>query len=441
MIDTRIKGKKVLILGLGRANLSVARYLLAKGAELYLYEENFDKLSPAARRLVNSANIKNYQADKYHHVITSPGFPINKPIIHEIQSNNNVVIDEIEFTYEQLGRPAVIAVTGTNGKSTTVAIIDSILTKNNVDHFTGGNIAPGKPFSEALFMPHSKFYILEISSFQLMRIINFKPYIGLITNITLDHLNWHRDFNEYLQAKLRIFKNQDKNDYAVLNANDPELKKISGNLSAKTILFGYEAWGGSWLNGYFHFGDQKLFSKDQVKIVGRHNQLNIMAAIAVAKILELEDKKIEDAIANFGTLPHRLEEVAEKKGVRFINNSMCTNEVAAIESFKALSDPKIVIVGGKEKGDTGINYLELLVHEAKFCVVLGDNSMFIDSFFRKHHYTNYKLANDMREAVIIAQKTAQPGDIVLLNPGYASFDFYMNFEDRGEAFRKAVHET
>src|SRR4030042_406993 len=233
-----MKFDKILLLGLGRANLPVAKYLIEKSTELYLFEENIDKLAPAAAQLIHSAGIKAYEARKYDLVITSPGFPVDKPIMNEVLAHKKTVVDEIEFTFDQLKRPSVIAVTGTNGKSTTVALINDILTANNIDHFIGGNIAPGRPFSEALFLPHCDHYVLEVSSFQLMRIINFKPYIGLITNITIDHLNWHHDFTEYRQAKLRIFKNQDQNDYAVLNKADPELKKLSGNLRAKTILFG-----------------------------------------------------------------------------------------------------------------------------------------------------------------------------------------------------------
>lgn len=441
MIGKSLKSNHALLLGLGRANLPVGRYLSERGAKIYLYEDNVDKLSTEASGFVNSTNVRPYETRKYDLVIASPGFPIDRPIIKEITALGNRIVDEVEFTFEQLSQPSLIAVTGTNGKSTTVGLISAILNANDISHFMGGNIAPGKPFSEALFLPRYNFYVLEISSFQLMRIVNFRPHIGVITNITSDHMNWHSDFNEYRNAKLRLFKNQDKDDYAVISSADPELRKCANNIRSRTVLFGHDAHDGSWLNGDFHFVRQRLFSKNKIKLIGRHNQLNIMAAIAVAKILDLEDSRIENAVVNFETLPHRLEEIATEKGVRFINNSMCTNEAAAIASFKAFPEPKIVIVGGKEKGDAGLRYLELLVREAKYCVILGDNAAFIEDVFRKHGYSRYKAAKTMKEAVIIAREAAVAGDIVILNPGYASFDFFANFEDRGEVFRRAVHES
>ncbi|KPJ72412.1 hypothetical protein AMJ52_06430 [candidate division TA06 bacterium DG_78] len=432
---------KILLLGLGRANIAVARYLLQRGDEVYVYEENVEMLAGAAQNLIQTGEVKMYQKDDYELVITSPGFPPNKDIIQKLKSKNISVIDEIEFTYTQLKNPRVIAVTGTNGKSTTVSIISHILNTAHVENFLGGNIAPGRPFSQVLFMENFRYYVLEISSFQLMRIERFHPMISVITNITTDHLNWHKDFDEYKTAKSRILLNQDENDFAVLNFDDILVRSFAECSRANVVFFGAAVEHGVRLNGDFYFEREKLFSVEGVPLVGRHNLMNIAAAIAVVKVLNIPNEIIEEGIRNFKSIPHRLEEIGTIDGVRYINNSMCTNESAAIASFVALEGAKIVIVGGKHKGNTGRRYLSLLAQEAKACIILGDNAQYIAQYFQSKNFHKFSIAESMDDAIRKARVFAEPNDIILLNPGFASFDYYRNFEERGEAFRHATYKN
>jgi len=433
--------KRVLLLGLGRANISVAEYLLKEGDELFLYEENLEVVSTDARRLLKTGKIKTHNEGDFDYdlVVTSPGFPPNKRIIKELTDRGLPVIDEIEFTYQHLNRPDVIAVTGTNGKSTTAALISNILASAGIKNFLGGNIAPGMPFSRALFLPRFEQYVLEISSFQLMRIRDFHAGIGVLTNISADHLNWHSSFEEYKQAKFRLFKTQRPDDYAVLNFDDQLIKESVTEIRSQIIFFGGDLKADVCFNGDFRYKGEKLFPVKISELPGRHNILNTLAAIAVAKIIGVDNESIRNGITSFKSLPHRLEELGVINGVRYINNSMCTNESAAIASFNAVKGDKIVIVGGRQKGNKGEKYLDLLVKKAKACIVLGENAFYITDYFKTKKFDRFAVAEDMDDAVEKARGFAANGDIILLNPGFASFGHFRNFEERGAAFKDAAY--
>jgi UDP-N-acetylmuramoylalanine--D-glutamate ligase len=431
---------RVLLLGLGRANLPVAEYLIKKGEQVFVYDENIQNLSQAALSMINNRQVHLYVDNSYDLVVTSPGFPPNRPVCKTLASKGVSVIDEIEFVYRQLDDPKIIAVTGTNGKSTTAALISNILSEAGVDNFLGGNIAPGRPFSRTLFLERFRCYVLEVSSFQLLRIERFHPHIAVLTNIGIDHLNWHRNVDEYKEAKLRIFVNQGNDDFAVLNYDDNWVRAVSERVRSHAVFFGFHTNKGVSIDGKFRYDESTLFSSDIIPLPGKHNLMNIAAAVAVCKIMKLDNADIERGVQSFKGLPHRLEDLGEIGGVRYVNNSMCTNATAAIASFEAVTGPKIVILGGKHKGDEGEGYFDVLIKNAKACVILGENASFIVHYFKKHGFERYAVAMNMDDAVHKARDFSVPGDIVILNPGFASFDFFGNFEERGEAFRYAVQQ-
>lgn len=431
---------KILLLGLGRANLSVAKYLVKKDEMVFVYDENIKNLSQEALAMINNRQILIHEDDAYDLVITSPGFPPNRPICRTLAAKGVTVIDEIEFVYRQLENPMIIAVTGTNGKSTTAALINSILSKAGIDNFLGGNLAPGRPFSRTLFLDRFQYYVLEVSSFQLLRIERFRPHIAVLTNIGIDHLNWHQDVHEYRQAKLRIFANQHAGDFAVLNYDDVWVRGIAKSVRSQPVFFGFHTEQGVSINGKFRYDNNELFTSNGLPLTGKHNLMNVAAAVAVSKIINLENRHIEEGVRAFRGLPHRLEDLGEIHGVRYINNSMCTNATAAIASFQALGGPRIVILGGKHKGDEGSRYFDLLIKEAKACIILGENARFIVDYFKEHDFQQYTVAKDMDDAVRKAREFSVQGDIIMLNPGFASFDLFGNFEERGEAFRNAVQQ-
>ncbi|MEO0161553.1 MAG: UDP-N-acetylmuramoyl-L-alanine--D-glutamate ligase [candidate division WOR-3 bacterium] len=429
---------KVLLLGLGRANLNVARYLLGRENEVFLYEENLNNLSAEARLLLTEGKIKEYQEIDYDLVVCSPGFPDAKPILQHLRQKGLRIIDETEFTFSNLKNPRVIAITGTNGKSTTAALISSILGAAGFKNFLGGNIAPGMPFSAALFAEPYDFYVIEMSSFQLLRINTFHPLIAMLTNIAVDHLNWHKDLNEYFMAKKRIFMNQDEHDYAVLNYDDEGVRSLANEIKARVVFFGTQCHDGAWVNGVIHFANEEIMTSEEIPLVGFHNRLNVLAAIATAKILEIPNEFIQKGIKQFKTLPHRLEDLGIINGIRYINNSMSTNEASAIASFRAIPGNKVVIVGGRSKGDPALNYLQILIAEAKGVVILGENAQDIARFFIQNGFLKYAIAQNMDEAIAWARKFAQPGDVIMLNPGFASFGHFRDFQERGEAFKNGI---
>jgi UDP-N-acetylmuramoylalanine--D-glutamate ligase len=432
---------KVLLLGLGRANIAVAEYLAARGDVVHLYEDNPDRLSARAREMIRMGQIQKFEDAVYDLAVTSPGFPIDKPVMHRLTAQGIPVIDEIEFTFRELKSPPVIAVTGTNGKSTTAGIIGTILETAGFNTFLGGNIAPGQPFSDALMQAPCEYYVLEVSSFQLMRIKTFRPRIAVVTNIAVDHLNWHRDLDEYRQAKARIFMNQDASDHAVLNGEDAGVRALAGITRSQVIFFGEAEKNGAWVNGSFNYKDEHIVQVEKNRLPGRHNMMNVLAAVAVAKILRIDNPLVGAGIGAFNPLPHRLEDVGTFGGIRYVNNSMCTNEQAAIASLQAVPGDKIVIAGGRIKGDAGDEYLDHLTRHAKACVILGANADYIADFFKKKDYTAFIIANNMEDAVRKAREFAHAGDIILLNPGYASFDYFADFLERGEAFKHAAQQN
>lgn len=431
---------KVLLLGLGRANLGVAEYLVNKCEDVFVYDENMSSLAAQAQKMIADGRVKKYCAQDYDLAITSPGFRPGKAIFTMLSNQGTPVIDEIEYVYTQLHDPRIIAVTGTNGKSTTAALISSVMNAAGISHFLGGNLAPGKPFSRALVQDAYDYYVLEVSSFQLMRIDKFHACIAVLTNIGVDHLNWHRDFAEYRNAKLRIFANQDRSDFAVLNFDDEWIRKLADTMEARAVFFGHQNAEGVSLNGQFRYDGVALFKNAGLPLPGAHNLMNMAAAIAVAKILQIDNADIERGIKEFKSLPHRMEDLGVHNGIRYINNSMCTNATAAIASFLATKGPRIVIFGGRHKGDEGQDYLDVLVESAKACVILGENANFIADYLTEQGYSPFAIAENMKEAVARARAFASPGDTIILNPGFSSFDYFGDFEERGEAFKDATRQ-
>ena len=431
---------KILLLGLGRANLPVARYLTKKNERVFFFDENMQKLSRSAKEMIGQGKVKMHADNGYDLVITSPGFPPNHPTCKALEAKGIPIIDEIDFVYRELDDPKIIAVTGTNGKSTTAALVSNILNETKIRNFLGGNIAPGNPFSQALFEDPYPYYVLEVSSFQLLRIERFHAHIAILTNLSIDHLNWHKDIDEYKAAKLRIFSNQKNNDFAVLNYDDDWVRSVASSLDSRTVFFGFHTKKGVSINSKFHYESGELFSTEKLPLAGGHNLMNIAAAIAVSKIINISNRDIERGIRTFKSLPHRLEDLGSFRGIAYVNNSMCTNATAAVASLRAIKGTKIVILGGKHKGDEGRDYFDVLIKEARACVLLGENAEFIADYFRKRGFNEYAIAENMGDAVNKARDFARSGDIIILNPGFASFDYFGNFEERGEAFKHVVQQ-
>ncbi len=436
--------KKILILGLGRATKNIVKFLLDKEIDLYAYEEKPPAMvDPEIRGLLLDKKIKPLaKINNLDLVITSPGFSEDKEIVRNIRKKKIPIIDEIEFTYRSIN-DKIIAVTGTNGKSTTTALIAHILNAAGEKCFLGGNLAPGKPFSCALLEPKYKYYVLEISSFQLERIDRFTPWIAVLTNITADHLDRHKTIDEYIDLKFRIFKNQQESNFAVLNYDDLITRSRSDAIRAQKVYFSKE----DIVDGIY-YQDGKIYNRgnfmidvQDLPLPGMHNVENVMAATSVAHIIGIDDRSIVPALMTFTGLPHRLEIVAKINNITFINNSMCTNPTAAVASFKAVKGEKVVILGGYEKNLESKSYLDLVIAQASGVVIIGANKEDLADYFKKHGFKDYTVVNDMYEAVTRALQIVPPGGTVLLNPGFASFGDFKDFEERGEVFKDAVRKA
>jgi UDP-N-acetylmuramoylalanine--D-glutamate ligase len=439
---TDILSKKLMIYGLGRAGMSLARFLVGKSATVYAYDDNPKAENRDVKELSKNRNftlIDDINQVKPDIIVCSPGIPSEAPLITALIKKGIPVIDEIEFTSYFIDKD-IIAITGTNGKSTTTALIGTILAADPKKVFYGGNLAPGLPFSSALLDQAKDYYVVEVSSFQLERCYDFSPRVALLLNITEDHFDRHRSKEEYVALKFRIFANQKQDDFAIVNFDDPVIMANLSRIRSKILFFSTEKMvdGAYYQNGMIYFKGEKICPISSIKILGKHNLKNVLAAICATKITGVKNQSIELALGQFTGLPHRLELVRELNGVRYINNSMCTNPDAGLNSLAAISTPIILITGGKEKNLAIGEYIYAIVKKAKYAILIGENRNRLKTELEKMHYDSLEIADSLEKAVARAKAKAVKGDTVLFSPGFASFDSFANFIERGEVFRNVV---
>ncbi len=407
------KGKNIAIVGLARSGLACANLLHSLGARVRISDakDNIHTREFAVR--LASADIKVelglhsrdfiFWADM---VVISPGVPDNAQPILWARELSKPVISEIEAAGMLCPSP-IIAVTGSNGKTTVTTLIGRILEKSGKKAFVCGNI--GNPFcSEVEKMKKEDFAVLEVSSFQLESIRSFKPKVAVILNLTTNHLDRYKCIEDYLAAKKRIFMNQDRNDFIVLNADDPMLKSISGEPKSKVVFFG--------------------------KSGGLNPNQN--AVIEVGKILKIGNEDMLDVFGNFKGLEHRMEEVALVNGVKFINDSKATTADSAIWAISNIPDPLILIAGGRHKGIKYNVILDAARGKVKKAFLIGEARDIIAGDIAGE--IPVEKADSLKEAVISSYKCARPGDCVLFSPMCSSFDMFKDYEQRGEAFKKIV---
>ena len=439
----------VAILGSGESGRGAAILAKKVGYEVFVSDSN--KISKQTKLLFKKLSIdyeenhhsidKIVKADK---VIKSPGIDKKSDLIIDINKKGIDVISEIEFGFLQTDSK-IIGVTGSNGKTTTASMIYHILKKSGFNVALAGNI--GKSFSESIAEQKYQIYVLEISSFQLDNIMDFSADISVITSISPDHLDrYNYDFNEYIKAKLRITLNQSINQFLIFNSDDKELKKAVKKYAQNVTQFPY---------GFNHpKGDLTTTVKKKSIIVkekkninmydtlnfslkGRHNLLNAMAAVSVARLLKVSNKCIRDSLISFSNVEHRLEEVLKIQNITYINDSKATNVNATFYALESMEGQTVWIAGGIDKGNNYMELLPLVREKVKSIVCIGlDNEKIIESF--SPVVDVLVETQSMSEAVKIAHKLANKKEYVLLSPACASFDLFKNFEDRGNQFKKAV---
>jgi UDP-N-acetylmuramoylalanine--D-glutamate ligase len=442
-----LKGKKVLVVGLRRTGEAVCAFLLRKGARVKVSEKN---PSSELVKEINRWQKKGIIVEAGGHrpqsfleadlIVLSPGVPY-LPELEKARRKGIEIISEIELAFRFL-KGKIIGITGTNGKSTTATLTHKILVEGGFQSHLAGNIGP--PLIR--FVAKSRegdFVVTELSSFQLRYIERFRAYVSVFLNITPDHLDWHKDFDDYYTAKKNLISRQKKGDIAVLNRDDPRIWALrkTGDFDVFAFSQRGKVSKGCWIDGDWlrleNRHQQKLMKLDEIPLLGIHNRENIMASALVGHVLGIPAPSIKKSIQSFRGLEHRLERVLELGGVTFYDDSKATNVDASLKSIQSFPSSIVLLMGGRDKGgDFGL-LREPVKKRVKTVVLIGEAA---DKIAKSLNGTvPIKRASDLKEAVQLAYLAAKPKGTVLLAPGCTSFDMFKNFEERGKIFKKEVY--
>lgn len=447
------ENKKILVFGSGKSGIAAAELLAAQNVKIILFEGN-DKadVKELQKRSAAFADADIYIGTLPDEVIAtldmavlSPGVPTDLPVVEKMRAAGVVILGEIELAY-QLSKGRLIAITGTNGKTTTTALVGEILAAYFADAKVVGNI--GIPYtSVAGQMTDETVTVAEVSSFQLETIHDFKPQVSAILNITPDHLNRHHSMENYIRAKEDITKNQTTEDACVLNYEDAVLREFGQTIAVPVWYFSskQKVARGCYLDGndiFFTDGTQtqKVIDVDELNILGTHNYENAMAAIVMTSCIGVPMDCIVGALKQFQAVEHRIEYVTEKRGVRFYNDSKGTNPDAAIKGIQAMNRPTFLIGGGYDKQSEYDEWIESFGDKVRKLVLIGETKEKIAACAKKHGFMDYVFADSLKDAVAFCYDKAQPGDAVLLSPACASWDMFTSYEERGRIFKELVHD-
>lgn len=447
-----LTNKKVCVVGTGISGIGAAHLLRRVGAECILYDGN-DKLDIAevkAKLGDDSVEVVlgEFTDELYSRIdllVISPGVPVDSPLVLKAKEKNIKVWGEIELAYNY-EKGKVIAITGTNGKTTTTSLVGQICKAYNDKTYVVGNI--GNPYTcEVLNTSEDSITVAEISSFQLETVESFSPVVSAILNITPDHLNRHHTMDNYAYTKERICANQDKNNACILNYSDEYLIAYAKECPANVVWFSSDKKPnvGAYLDGdkimYTDGAASKLMVRTgELNLLGKHNYENVSAAIAMCKAIGIPDDIIIREVKSFKAVEHRIEFVATKNGVDYYNDSKGTNPEAAQKAIDAMVKPTVLIGGGYDKGSEFDLYVESFGDKIKALVLIGQTSKKIADTCDRYGYKNYIYAESIEEAVDICAAKAQPGDAVLLSPACASWGMFTNYEQRGKIFKDCVNK-
>lgn len=447
-IKPEFKKKRVTVVGMGRSGAAAAALLAREGAEVLVIDDR-QKEVPASLQAASfsgreGASLRFHLGEwreedllSAESVVLSPGVPLKKLPIKKLESLRIPVIGEMELASVFLTAP-IIAITGTNGKSTTTTLVGEILKGWGWKVFVGGNL--GVPLSEAVGAPWD-FIVVEASSFQLETIERFHPRIAALLNVTPDHLDRYPDLLSYQKAKWRIFENQSEGDHAILNGDDP--LAVPPFLKGAPVLFSRTRipQRGVYLNDGEIVSNvwgeaEPIIRLDALRLKGAHNVENVMAAVAMTLLCGCSAECIRQTLAQFKGLPHRMELVREVRGVKYLNDSKGTNVGAVMKSLEGLTVPVTLIAGGKDKEGDFTPLRELVQKKVKRLILLGEAKEKMARCFATHPAVEQ--VDSIDQAVERAFASAEPGEIVLLSPGCASFDQFRDYQHRGDVFKQAV---
>jgi UDP-N-acetylmuramoylalanine--D-glutamate ligase len=440
--------KKLVILGGGESGVGAAVLAKLKGYEVLVSDGS--SLKEVYRNELDAAGIE-WEEGKHSverileadEVMKSPGIPEKNDLVKQIRKKGIPVISEIELAYRYKGDSKIVAITGSNGKTTTTSLIHHILITGGLDAALVGNI--GESFAKQVAIDPKPVYVVEVSSFQLDDIITFRPDIAVLTNITEDHLDrYDYNFENYIRSKFRIIENQKKGDYFIYNMDDEVtmryIDQFKINSNQLPISMAHENNGAFIKDGemYVRTGDDFMsMSVYDFTLKGKHNQYNTMAGSLAGTTMEIRKEKIREAVQTFQNLEHRMEHVATIRGVEFINDSKATNINSTWYALESMDKPTILVLGGVDKGNDYSLLMDMVKEKVKAIVCLGLDNQKIHAAFDGVVPVIVDTAS-AQEAVTAAFSYSEKGDVVLLSPGCASFDLFKNYEDRGTQFKKAV---
>ncbi len=449
----RVFRKNILVLGMGQSGIASAKKLKDLGANVWLcekvqsgeMEQKAESLKKKGINVIFGEHHYDY-LDGKDLLVVSPGVPKNISFLEEARMRGISVLSEIELAYRLLKKPkpTIVGITGTNGKTTTTHLVNHILKRACRKVVKAGNV--GFPMIKAIdFVDKDTILVLELSSFQLDHTYKFHPHVAVVLNITQDHLDWHSNFNDYVEAKKKIYRNQRKKDFAIYNWDDLVAREISQGLKSQSVPFskfkmlenGLFLEGG-WIISTFSGREEKVLKINEVRIIGDHNLENIMAAVAIALIFKVPLAEITQAVKEFKGLPHRVEYVATINGVNYYNDSKATNPDATYKALTAFNSPIILLAGGRNKGNSFKGLAQALKDKVKIALLFGEAA---PQMKREFAPLGIKIleTSSLEEAVKLTKKVAEEGDVVLLSPACASFDMFQNYEERGDVFKEAVY--
>ena len=448
-----IRGKKVLVVGSGLSGIGAVEALNHAGAKPVLFDENEKldieevrgKFAPGTEVEIVIGTLSEEQKASVELVVLSPGVPTDTAFVEGFRKRGVKIWGEIELAYE-MGKGTVIAITGTNGKTTTTSLVGAIMAAHCKDVDVVGNI--GNPYTlTALDSTEETVTVAEISSFQLETIDQFKPKVSAILNITPDHLNRHHTMENYAAAKEAVCKNQTKEEICVLNYENSYTRAFGERCPARVVWFSSvrRLEDGFYLEGEEIFQakggvGERLMDIHDMRLVGVCNVENVMAAMAVATACGVPMKEILSVIRGFAPVEHRIEFVATKRGVDYYNDSKGTNPDAAIQGIRAMDRPTVLLGGGYDKQSEYDEWIEAFDGKVKCLVLIGQTREKIAACARSHGLQNIVLADTFAEAFSVCVEKAEPGDAVLLSPACASWGMFPNYEVRGQMFKEMVNQ-
>ena len=445
------KNKRVLVIGLGKSGQAVIDALHKRGAQISAYDKKTRmELGHLAESLENLQidlfagvypEISNEQFDL---LVVSPGVPLDFEPIKKAYLEKIPIIGELELAY-RLKKPSVnlYAITGTNGKTTATALLEHILLNDGQNAFAGGNI--GIPLLELIEKMDEGVIALEVSSFQLETIRDFKAEIAAILNITPDHLDRHKNMENYTKIKFNIFNNQESSDYALINYDEEKLRFLADKITSNLLFFSSKS---ELKNGLYIKGQEVIYSYNiepeiicllsDISLKGDHNYENVLCAIGIALLAGVKKEIIKQAIQSFKGVRHRLEEVALHEEVLYINDSKATNPDSTIKALQAFNSNIILIAGGKNKGSDFSLLSSIIYEKVKYLILIGEAKELIRKTVIAQGFENIYEVGELEAAVLKAKELSVAGDIILLSPACASWDMFENYEQRGDLFCQIV---